>query len=99
MGSETMRLIDADKLIADLKAMSTEFDSIMLTGLIQGIKSRPTVDAVEVTRCKDCIMAMKLGDRAKMIFADDALKCSLTGCIMLANGFCSYGEKPEGKNE
>ena len=54
-----MRLIDADALTIDLfkKAM----DDALLTGnadmhslLIQVVAHYPTIDAVEVVRCKDC---------------------------------------------
>lgn len=61
------------------------------------LMNREEAEEADHDSCMGC--KNDLGDRAKMIFADDALKCSLSGCIMLANGFCSYGEKTYGGAE
>ena len=42
------RLIDANKVIHDLAAMKDLFDAIEIDGMINGLKTAPTVDAVEV---------------------------------------------------
>jgi len=57
------RLIDADALMDVIRQheypLSTQFGSIdngMFTlGIQQAVDEAPTVDAVEVVRCKDCI--------------------------------------------
>lgn len=43
-----MRLIDADEMIKNLKAMKTMYDAIELDGMIKGIEERKTVDAEPV---------------------------------------------------
>ena len=48
------RLIDASVLIRDLTAMKSAYDAITLDGIIKALKEEPTMDAVEVVRCKDC---------------------------------------------
>ena len=48
------RLIDASVLIRNLTAMKFLYDAIELDGIIKALKEAPTVDAVEVVRCKDC---------------------------------------------
>lgn len=50
---------------------------------------RPTVDAVQVVRCKDC----------EWFHLDDGGYCGQGQCCCNENGFCSYGErkKEDGK--
>lgn len=98
-----MRLIDADKMITDLKAMEQVYNAIALDGMIRGIERQPTVDAVEVTRCKDCLNGWPLTETAR-VFAhqhgirEDSLLCVLgRGYAMcgysfvLSDGYCSDG--------
>ena len=61
-----MRLINADKVIADLQAMQTQFDAIAIDGMIRGIERQPTIEAEPVRhgewfdkgslscRCSEC---------------------------------------------
>ena len=49
------RLIDANVFVRDLTAMKSVYDAISLDGMIKGLKDAPTVDAVEVVRCRDCM--------------------------------------------
>lgn len=77
-----MRLIDANKLNARLSRNATPYFTVC------DIDSAPTVDAVQVIRCKDC----------KYYFPPTNTKataCSYIGGGMLAprpNDFCSYGK-------
>lgn len=48
----------------------------------------PSVDAVEVVRCRDCIMKDPPGE-----FGD--LTCHILGVPMKDDDFCSYGERRE----
>lgn len=48
------RLIDINPIISNLTAMKSMYDAIALDGMIKGLEDAPTVDAVEVVRCKDC---------------------------------------------
>ena len=91
------RLIDANALLREtddrLEALAVsqkdewregQYDECF-NALIR-IKLAPTVDAVEVVRCKDCRLVKKiLGD----------CFCSLTGMPMEADGFCSLGERKD----
>lgn len=70
------RLIDADAFVADIKTEILElyFNGLQgtpqprdhLYDIIDRIDEQPTVDAVEVVRCKDCIHRVK-GNWAKCI--------------------------------
>ena len=73
------RLIDANALLEKLKKTSRYFTVKF------DIEEAPTVDAVEVVRCKDCI-SHKLNGR-----------CALLDIVMGGNDFCSYGERREGE--
>ena len=59
---------------------------------IADLADAPTVDAVEVVRCKDC----KFGDWDSE--PHDAMVCMRTkdGFWRSGNDFCSYGERKEG---
>lgn len=49
----------------------------------------PTVDAVEVVRCRDCIMK-----DPPEAYGD--LQCHILGIPMKDDDFCSYGERKDG---
>lgn len=57
-GGAGMRYIDADKLVAwcmaTYQAQSTTEGKAYVNAFLTKIDSCPTVDAVEVVRCKDC---------------------------------------------
>ena len=58
------------------------------------VDNAPTVDAVPVVRCANCIhrVYMDLGDEAGTIGG-----CGLFGTAMMTcNDFCSYGQKMDG---
>ena len=48
------RLTDVNPIIRNLTAMKSMYDAISLDGVIKALEDAPTVDAVEVVRCKDC---------------------------------------------
>lgn len=79
-----MRLIDADEL---RKSMEKAWISARL------IDESPTVDAVPVVRCKDCI------GKANWYKNDYGCTiCGLSGMYVVDdNSFCSYGEPREDK--
>lgn len=81
-----MRLIDANAL------MKTGFNDVVLVdgevksvGLIlaETVDKAPTIDAVEVVRCRDCRKFKTYGCRMVASGYDD---------------FCSYGERKDGDN-
>ena len=85
-----MRLIDADRLIESVEIGrdgDDELASIFSSSDIIGrIESQPTVDAVPVVRCKDCIHYRPNTDGE----ADEW--CYHFGYETDEEDFCSYGE-------
>ena len=88
-----MRLIDADELKG--KAFSDPDDGEHFV-YCQDIDEAPTVDAVPVVRCRDCIH--RLGDESPMCMLHTEPCANARGykgeavCVGM-NGFCSYGER------
>ena len=108
-----MRLIDADELIHRL--LNTKIVAANLfqyanavTNIIcdaPTIEATPTVDAVEVVRCREC---KHWGDEDGKLQSSDGVlfaRCKIhnylldgrhTGWCPTENDFCSYGERKEG---
>ena len=91
------RLIDADKLLEIYKKwipqLSSEEDGGDRRGVetcIAVLEDMPTVDAVEVVRCKDCIKRYDT-DECPMCFVSDGKYCEFTQ----DDGFCDRGERKE----
>lgn len=83
-----MRLIDADALESKMEQnlWGKEWDKALA---LQMVRDAPTIDAVEVVRCRDC----KHWDNE-----DDAQRCSYTHNGLhwaKPDDFCSYGERRE----
>ena len=98
------RLIDANVLMRKLSRMIDycETDSKVsgLTALFQmgdAIMDCPTVDAVEVVRCKDCICAFMTYDREKVKYCD--MFPSDDGVFFDKDFYCGYGERKPQKEE
>ena len=87
------RLIDASVLIRDLTAMKSLYDAIALDGMIKALKDAPTVDAVEVVRCKDCVYWDGIGYEGRCEPHKNGLIREYTNY----DDFCSYGERREGE--
>lgn len=84
------RYIDADALIEYFERY--EF-RIPITELVREIETAPTVDAVEVVRCREC----KNWIHKDLIGCTDFVKlCKWGGYMVGANGYCVYGERKEG---
>lgn len=93
-----MRLINADKFIENCKEIIADGWNQMsgpsswaraYEDVIDEINEQPTVDAVEVVRCKDCVDFVKGKDKLGEI-----RYCNLNsiyGCD--DNSFCSFGRK------
>jgi hypothetical protein len=81
---DRMRLIDADALIKkyDLHIVIGAGDNICID--IADIAKAPTVDAVEVVRCKDCRFYSKYTVSCSFVTAD---------ANWYEDDFCSYGER------
>lgn len=77
-----MRLIDADALprmtqIYEFNGKRMEKEVVSA----RFIDIAPTIDAVPIVRCKDCI------------YYDNLCRCDLLGIPMERLNFCSYGER------
>ena len=83
------RLIDAEALKQDAKrdrAICECLADIVDVTLL--IDSQPTVDAVEVVRCKDCSRISPSVTAIK-----DSVYCREFRAYMPCDGYCSYGER------
>ena len=85
-----MRLIDADEAIINF---GFEWDDISPTRdeFVAFLKKQPTIDAVPVVRCKDCIRRYDT-DECPMCFLIEGEYYEYTN----ENGFCDRGERKEG---
>ena len=85
-----MRLIDADEAIINF---GFEWDDISPTRdeFVAFLKKQPTIDAVPVVRCKDCIRRYDT-DECPMCYLSEGKYYEYTN----GNGFCDRGERKEG---
>lgn len=92
-----MRTIDADKLVDML--YDNEFAALCPLDEVSGvIDACPTVDAVVVTRCKDCVHWDDDPDTYGADYGPKG-KCMKSFETMCADDFCSYGERKENNHE
>lgn len=94
-----MRLIDVDELGVGRcsKDVLPAAYCAGWNGLLGLIEKAPTVDAVVVTRCKDCIHCTRTTDRD-----GSGLFCAIWGRgwhRVQPDDFCSYGERKENNHE
>lgn len=92
MASEK-RLIDANLVLGEIehdlvcyeigKLEKTDVLFVDLRDVVRMVCDAPTVDAVEVVRCKDCQQMLQKG------------WCSLHNTPMAQEDFCSYGERKD----
>ena len=93
--SSEKRLIDANSLLRHKRKMSgADFGGEFWDEavLISDIKNAPTVDAVEVVRCRDC----KHRGTDYCIFHIKGEPADEELLRKLDNDFCSYGKRKEG---
>ena len=85
-----MRLIDVDEAIINF---GFEWDDISPTRdeFVVFLKKQPTIDAVPVVRCQDCIRRYDT-DECPMCFLIEGKYYEYTN----ENGFCDRGERKEG---
>lgn len=90
-----MRLIDADKLYNVIQDFSAIYEEAreMKDDVLLEISETPTVDAVVVTRCKDCAR-YRMGACEKVY--TDGNVFSAAWQERKPDDFCSYGEPKEG---
>ena len=107
-----MRLIDADAVQKDIKkvleiAQSYDLEEAasFYRAFLEYVEKAPTVDAVEVVRCKDCKYAAEIEKSyVKDLFVSGVKKCSacrgdssygFSESIVSPNDFCNEGERKE----
>lgn len=78
-----MRLIDADELMEKYHKTPV-WDSWV------EINNAPTIDAVPVVRCKDCVMYQSSGKSGLNLGW-----CPVCSFVRWGDDFCSYGERKE----
>ena len=87
------RLIDADALEAEFAGRPPDWYS---TGtILRSIDSAPTIDAVPVVRCMECIHWV--GDFPGA--TEYVKRCEWAGYMVGENGYCVYGERKEDDHE
>lgn len=86
-----MRLIDANAMRDDWLENGENKYVYDTNAVLDSIDSQPTVDAVEVVRCKDCIRRYDT-DECPMCFLIEGTYYEYTN----GNGFCDRGERKEG---
>ena len=84
--SNGKRLIDADAFLEKMKRTSRYFDVKF------DIEEMPTIDAVEVVRCREC----KHRGTDDCIFHIKGEPADEELLLKLDNDFCAYGERKEG---
>lgn len=88
-----MRLIDADRLFESIyDSVSAPYEDFVAAKeeCLREIEDAPTVDAVVVTRCKDCeyLVNATVNDNGFLI-------CDISDMEIAPDDFCSYGQKKE----
>jgi hypothetical protein len=92
-----MRLIDADWVLDHTKPYELSDEYWSVTGgtairlICNAVNQAPTIDAVPVVRCKDCIRRYDT-DECQMCFLIEGKYYEYTN----GNGYCDRGERKEG---
>lgn len=95
-----MRQIDADAFLKDILTAGIGKTIIEYSESDIGymIRKRPTIDAVPVVRCRECVHWKPTGSKAGNSFSDMEYigGCEFTKYCRRESDFCSYGERKEG---
>lgn len=95
-----MRPIDADAFLKDILTAGIGKTIIEYSESDIGymIRKRPTIDAVPVVRCRECVHWKPIGSKAGNSFSDMEYigGCEFTKYCRRESDFCSYGERKEG---
>ena len=95
------RLIDAKagKKVFSAIAQPAEYKGVIhMVVPISEIDKLPTVDAVPVVRCRECMHWKPTGSKAGNSFSDMEYigGCEFTNYCRRESDFCSYGERKDG---
>lgn len=86
-----MRLIDGDTLWEKLDDEPWYYNADRDEIVLPIVAAAPTVDAVVVTRCKDCEYLVNA-----VVNANGFLICDVSDMEIAPDDFCSYGAPKEG---
>ena len=86
-----MRLIDADTL--DMYECLRSYYGDAWRDAQKAIDDAPTVDAVEVVRCKDCKYYLNSNEKCGLV--DTRLRFYETDKVWTEDCFCAWGERRE----
>jgi hypothetical protein len=104
-----MRLIDADALFnwgkhklsdavkygnKDEEHQDFSYSTLMMYEIADEVNNAPTIDAVPVVRCRECIYRQKAKVNRKGF-----LICPASGMEITDDDYCSYGAKMESEVE
>lgn len=85
-----MRLVDADRA-ASIENLDQYSDLAAALGDVQTVRDilsdAPTIDAVPVVRCRECVYATRPGD--------NIVHCDNFERDMMPDDYCSVGERKE----
>ena len=94
------RLIDANAFLKDIltAGIGKTIIEYSESDIAYMIRKRPSVDAVEVVRCRECKHWKPSGSKAGNSFSDMEYigGCEFTKYCRRESDFCSYGERKEG---
>lgn len=96
-----MRLIDADKCEKDLlnRCLITGYGGLTSNDVRTEMSRQPTVDAVPVVRCKDCVHKPQENADHYTVFPDEICPCQCEdnwySWMPQDNFFCAFGERRE----
>ena len=86
-----MRLIDAD---ATKRRVADTFFDTLIPCVNRALDDSPTVDAVPVVRCKDCVNGTVFVNKQGV---EEYVDCVLDDySVRKPTDYCSYGERKEG---
>ena len=90
-----MRLIDADKLESGEVIIPTENGGYEYVEVFykDDVDNAPSVDAVEVVRCKDCKFYLNSNEKCGLV--DTRLRFYETDNVWTRDCYCSWGERRE----
>lgn len=99
-----MGFIDRDEVVKIIKkyddrGLTLDEVARVTDGIAKEIEAMPTVDAIQVVRCKDCMHHKGLTEMEKFQYGNNVVWCKRPCSkrkIMRSNDFCSYGERKGG---
>lgn len=94
-----MRIIDAKLLEKQVKEAFEKTNPVLMGCLLRWIRYKPTIDAVPVTRCKDCKHCNSFVlPTGRLMY--NCMECSHDHQVLLnPNDFCSRGERKGGDSD